>query len=83
VPFEEQHLIDLQDEVEPQLAKTDFRDICNILGALYLDYKKDEDLKDFIEYNDIGFPLAYLVSALLCEVGDEGVRLITESWNLF
>ena len=62
---------------------TDFHSICKILGELYISYKEDEDFKDFIEFNDLGLPLAYFVGESLCEVSDDGARYITETWNLF
>ena len=62
---------------------TDFTNICEILGSLYANYKDDEDLKDFIEFNDLGLPLAYFVSEGLAEVSDDGARYITETWQLF
>lgn len=62
---------------------TDFTKMCEILGELYANYKEDEDLKDFIEFNDLGLPLAYFVSEDLCQVSDDGARYITETWQLF
>jgi hypothetical protein len=62
---------------------TDFRNVCEILGELYANYKEDEDFKDFIDFNDLGLPLAYFVSEDLCEVSDDGARYITETWSLF
>ena len=62
---------------------TDFTKICEVLGSLYANYKYDEDLKDFIDFNDLGLPLAYFVSEDLCQVSDDGARYITETWQLF
>ena len=62
---------------------TDFTKVCEILGSLYANYTEDEDLKDFIEFNDLGLPLAYFVSEGLAEVSDDGARYITETWQLF
>jgi hypothetical protein len=62
---------------------TDFRNVCEILGELYANYKEDEDFKDFIDFNDLGLPLAYFASEDLCEVSDDGARYITETWSLF
>ena len=62
---------------------TDFTSICNILGKLYSIYKEDEEFKDFIEFNDLGLPLAYFTAENLCEVSDDGARYITETWALF
>ena len=62
---------------------TDFSDMCDILGELYSNYKEDKNFKDFIEFNDLGLPLAYLTSENLCEPSDDGVRYITETLELF
>ena len=62
---------------------TDFSKVCEILGELYANYKDDEEFKDFIDFNDLGLPLAYFVGEKLCEVSDDGARYITETWNLF
>ena len=40
---------------------TSFESICAILGELWMDYKSDKYFKDFIEYNDIGLPIAFLI----------------------
>jgi hypothetical protein len=62
---------------------TDFSSICKILGNLYSNYREDKNFKDFIEFNDLGLPLAYLTNENLCEPSDDGVRYITETWELF
>jgi len=62
---------------------TDFSSICQILGSLYSNYREDKEFKDFIEFNDLGLPLAYLTNENLCEVSDDGARYITETWQLF
>jgi hypothetical protein len=62
---------------------TDFTKMCDVLGSLYANYKEEEEFKDFIDFNDLGLPLAYFVSEGLCEVSDDGARYITETWALF
>ena len=62
---------------------TDFSNICDILGDLYSNYKEDKNFGDFIEFNDLGLPLAYLTSENLCEPSDDGIRYVTETWELF
>jgi hypothetical protein len=62
---------------------TDFTKVCEILGSLYINYRDEEELKDFIDFNDLGLPLAYFVSENLCQVSDDGARYITETWTLF
>ena len=62
---------------------TDFSNKIDILGDLYANYRSDEDFKDFIDFNDLGLPLAYLSREGLCEVSDDGERYISETWDLF
>ncbi len=42
---------------------TTFESQANILGDFWIDYKNSEKFSDFIQYNDIGLPLAYAVSS--------------------
>ena len=62
---------------------TDFSKKCSILGELYINYKDNSKLKDFVEFNDLGLPLAYLSSEGLCELSTDGERYIEETWILF
>ena len=61
---------------------TPFSDQCVILADLWLNYRSDEDFTDFIEYNDIGLPLAYAVTNGLAEVNSVGESLIEETFSL-
>jgi len=62
---------------------TDFTKVCEILGSLYSNYRDDEELDYFMDFNDLGLPLAYLSAENLCQVSDDGARYIMETWNLF
>jgi hypothetical protein len=62
---------------------TDFSNICDILGQLYADYKEDPGFRDFIDFNDLGLPLAYLERENLCNVTGDGEKYIAETWQLF
>ena len=63
---------------------TDFVTQCVILGELYEKYKEEKDFKAFIEYNDLGLPLAYLTAeGLIMQVSDDGKRYIDESFEMF
>ena len=62
---------------------TDLENKIIILSDLYINYRDDKEFKDFIEYNDIGLPLSYLLSENLCQVTDIGVVYIEETWNVF
>lgn len=61
---------------------TDFSKKCEILGELWLDYKDEEEFADFIEYNDIGLPLAYAVSAGLAKIEPQGELYVNETFDL-
>ena len=62
---------------------TEFDSKCEILGDFYSNYRDEKDFEDFMEFNDLGLPLAYFVSQNLCDVSDDGVRYINETYDLF
>ena len=62
---------------------TTFENKCAILADLWLNYKSNEELEDFIEYNDLGLPLAHLANQGLCSITNEGEGYIEETWLLF
>ena len=55
---------------------------CNILAELWLGYRQDEQFRDFIEYNDLGLPLAYAFSNELATPTGIAERYIEESYAL-
>lgn len=56
---------------------------CSILSDLWINYKGDEGFADFIEYNDIGLPLAYLLNAgLVKPEGELPHGFINETFDL-
>lgn len=63
---------------------TDFATQCVILGELYENYKEEKDFLVFIEFNDLGLPLAYLTAqGLIVEVSDDGRRYIVDTFKMF
>ena len=62
--------------------QTDFQGKINILADIQANYKSDKEMKDFIEFNDIGLPLAYMVSEKLAVETEEGSRFIEETFDL-
>lgn len=62
----------------------DYKTKCNILSDLWQNYRDNEDFKSFIEYNDLGLPLAYfLAEGLVSEVLPDGQQYISETFDLF
>ena len=54
----------------------------DILGNFYINYKEDKSVKEFIEFNDIGLPLAFLTSENLCQPTDIAITYIQETFNM-
>ena len=44
---------------------TDFSTKTAILADLWINYRDEGEFEDFIEYNDLGLPLAYLINTEL------------------
>lgn len=55
----------------------------SILADLWLNYRNDEEFQDFIEYNDIGLPLAYAIANDIVKSTDIAERFINETFELF
>lgn len=62
---------------------TPYSNRCAILGALWLDYKDDEQFKDFIDYNDLGLPLAHVIAEDIVKSTPLAETFINETWDLF
>jgi hypothetical protein len=54
----------------------------SILAELWMNYRDDEDLKDFVEYNDLGLPLAYFLMNELVLPTKQAELYIDETYNL-
>lgn len=63
---------------------TPFEKRCEILADLWLGYKDDETFTDFMEYNDLGLPLAYAFANGLIEysANDKAKPFVNEAWDL-
>lgn len=61
---------------------TDFLTRCNILADLWLNYRKDEEFSDFIDYNDLGLPLAYALANNIVSTSKLAEQMINETWEL-
>jgi hypothetical protein len=61
---------------------TDIENQFDILSNFYLTYKDDSSIKDFIDFNDIGLPLAFLVSEELCEPTELALIYVQETFAM-
>ena len=64
------------------MATTPFSNKLAIIADLWINYRDDEHFKDFIEYNDLGLPLGYLINTELATPTDQGEMYITETFDL-
>jgi hypothetical protein len=62
--------------------KTKFKNKCQILAEIWLDYRDDAEFTDFIEYNDLGLPLAYAISTGIVEKSDKAKAFVEETFEL-
>jgi hypothetical protein len=60
-----------------------FSDKCGILGQFWIQYRDDENLKVFTEYNDIGLPLAYFIASGLVTANPIAEDYVNESFSMF
>lgn len=62
---------------------TTFDNKCHILAELWMNYRDDEQFKDFLEYGDLAFPLAYAISYQVISKSDKAESFIEEIWQMF
>lgn len=60
----------------------DFSNKVAILAELWMNYRDDDQLKDFIEYNDLGLPLAYLLLNDIAIANEKSEGYIDETYGL-
>jgi hypothetical protein len=61
---------------------TTFENKCYILSDLWMNYRSEDNLKDFIWYNDIGLPLSYMLSEEIVQSTPEAMKLVEETFDL-
>jgi hypothetical protein len=61
----------------------DFADKTGILGQLWIDFRDDENFSAFMDYNDIGVPMAYyLAEGLVTSLTPLGEQYVEESIDM-
>jgi hypothetical protein len=61
---------------------TTFENKITILADLWLNYRNDTEFVDFIEYNDLGLPLAYAINEGIVDTTDLATNFINETFDL-
>jgi hypothetical protein len=65
-----------------EVSKTSLDAKAAILSELWMTYKKDNQFQDFVEYNDVGLPLAFLYTEGLVEFKNAGSMFIEETFEI-
>jgi hypothetical protein len=60
-----------------------FENKITILAELWMNYRDDEELQDFVEYNDLGLPLAYFLMNEIVLPSQQAAVYIDETYDLF
>lgn len=63
-------------------TETSFENKCDILGELWIEYKNSDEFADFIEYNDLGLPLAYALSTEIVSATPKTEMFVNETFEL-
>lgn len=61
---------------------TTYSNKTSILSDLWINYKNDEEFQDFVEYNDLGLPLAYAIDHEIVKSTETAQRFIEETFDL-
>lgn len=61
---------------------TTFSNKTLILADLWLNYRDDEEFKDFTEYNDLGLPLSYAIANKVVESTPVAEKFVNETFDL-
>jgi hypothetical protein len=64
------------------MSTTTFENKCLILADLWLNYRSNEDFVDFVEYNDMGLPLAYALSEGIVKGTEMSDKFVDETFDL-
>jgi len=61
---------------------TTFENKTAILADLWLNFRYDTQFVDFVEYNDMGLPLAYAIYEGIVETTDTATPFVNETFDL-
>ena len=61
---------------------TTFENKTGILADVWLNYRYDTEFTDFIEYNDLGLPLAYAINEGIVDSTDIASGFVNETFDL-
>jgi hypothetical protein len=62
---------------------TDYKTKCSILNQVWLTYRYEDEFQDFIEYNDLGLPLAAMIDEEIVLSTPRAEIYVEETYALF
>jgi hypothetical protein len=62
--------------------ETSFENKCTVLAELWLNNRDEEQFTEFIDYNDLGLPLAYILENKIADLNESSERYINETFGL-
>lgn len=65
-----------------ETIETEYSNKISILAEVWLNYRSDEDFEDFVEYNDLGLPLAYMLENDIVKPTAVSETFINETFSL-
>jgi hypothetical protein len=69
-------------ERKKTMAQTTYSSKCLILADLWLNFRNDEEFTDFVEYNDLGLPLAYAIANNIVPSTEIAEKFVGETFDL-
>ena len=60
---------------------TELASKCDILNDIWINHSNDESFEDFIEINDLGFPMAYFICNGIVEVTPLAEEIINVTFS--
>jgi hypothetical protein len=64
-------------------VNVEFESQCAILGQFWIEFRDNDEFKEFIVYNDMGLPMAYLINEGLVLSTQFAEKYIEETFDLF
>jgi hypothetical protein len=59
-------------------------DKAGVVGQLWIEFRNDEDFDHFMEYNDIGCPMGYMLAeGIVKELTPLGEEMLEETFKMF
>jgi hypothetical protein len=64
------------------MSETSYSNKCAILSQVWLEFRDDENFKEFMSYGDLGLPLAYAIDNGVVKNTDEAQKFVEEVFEL-